>query len=137
MLKKSITSNLLTGIIIWFMGLTVIGMPVVYGIIAFKGFSLGYTLSAIIAILGKNGIAFSIFALFVHNLIYIPSIFIISVSGIKLHKSIMKDKRKENIKLEICRHSITSFIVCIILVLAAFLEVYVSTSLLNNYIKYI
>lgn len=52
LLKDAIISNFLLAIILWFVGSTVIGIPVVYGTIAYKGFCLGYTLSSSIATLG-------------------------------------------------------------------------------------
>ena len=39
--------------LIWFMGLTVIGIFVVYLIICFRGFCFGYTISSIILALGN------------------------------------------------------------------------------------
>lgn len=54
----------------------------------------------------------------------------------KLYKSIMKDKRRENIKLEIIRHTIISIILFALLVLASFIEVYVSANLLTACIQF-
>lgn len=137
LLKDTIKSNVLLAILLWFMGCTVIGVPIVYAIIAYRGFTLSYTISAIVATLGGKGIIFSILTLLLHNIIFIPAIFALSVSGIRLYKSIMKDRRKENIKLEICRHSIFSALFALILVGSAFIEVYISTSFIQNYVKYI
>lgn len=137
LLKDTIKSNVLLAILLWFMGCTVVGVPIVYAIIAYRGFALSYTISSIVATLGGKGIIFSILTLLLHNIIFIPAIFALAVSGIKLYKSIMKDKRKENIKLEICRHSIFSAFFGLILVGAAFVEVYISTSFIQNYVKYI
>ena len=47
LLKKSLGNNLLLVFIMWFVGSTVIGIPVVLGIVAFRGFCLGYTISAV------------------------------------------------------------------------------------------
>lgn len=52
LLKDAIISNFLLAIILWFVGSTVIGIPIVYGLIAYKGFCLGYTISSSIATLG-------------------------------------------------------------------------------------
>lgn len=137
LLKDTIKSNVLLAFFLWFMGCTVVGIPIVYAIIAYRGFALSYTISALMATLGGKGIISSISMLLLHNIIFIPAIFALAVSGIRLYKSIMKDKRKENIKLEICRHTIFSIFFCLILVGSAFIEVYASTSLMQNYVKYI
>ena len=47
LLMDSIKSNIGLAIIIWLAGTTIIGMPVVLGIILFRGFCLGYTVSSI------------------------------------------------------------------------------------------
>lgn len=60
-----------------------------------------------------------------------------TISCIKLYKSIMKDKRKENIKLEIVRHTFISIILFLLLVVSALVEVYVSTNILMLTIKFI
>ena len=54
LLRNSIKNNVILCITIWFVGSTVVGLPFVYAILAFKGFSFGYTVSAIIAILRWN-----------------------------------------------------------------------------------
>lgn len=54
LLKDALISNLLLAITLWFVGSTVIGIPIVYGMIAYKGFCLGYTLSSSMATLGMR-----------------------------------------------------------------------------------
>lgn len=51
LLKNSIKNNLIIILLLWFMGSTVIGISIVYIIICFRGFCLGYTISSIIAVL--------------------------------------------------------------------------------------
>lgn len=122
----------------WFVGSTVIGIPIVLGIVAFRGFCLGYTISSSVAIWGTGkGILFFITSMLLQNIIFIPCMLALAVSGIKLYKSIMKDKRKENIKIEIFRHTIFSVMILLLLILASFIETYVSTSLLNFYVQYL
>lgn len=54
LLKDTLISNFLLALELWFVGSTVIGMPIVYGMIAYRGFCLGYTISSIIATLGMR-----------------------------------------------------------------------------------
>ena len=70
------------------------------------------------------------------NIIIIPCMIAIAVSGMKLYASITKDKRKENIKLEILRHTIFSLIMLILLIISAIIEIFISTNILSNIIKY-
>jgi len=52
LLKDSITKNVITAVVIWFMGMSVIGISIVYLIVCFRGFILGYTLASSIFVLG-------------------------------------------------------------------------------------
>lgn len=133
----SIKNNILIACLLWFAGTTVIGIPLVFIILFFRGLSLGYTISAFTITLGTiKGIIFSILALFFQNILFIPAILTIGVSSIKLYKSILKDRRKENIKLEIIRHTIISGIMLAILILSSFIENAVSFIILQKMIKY-
>lgn len=137
LLKNSLLDNLKLAIGMWFIGSTVIGMPIVLGIVLFRGFCLGYTISSSIAILGtQKGTVFFLTAILLQNIIFIPVLIALAVSGMKLYKSIMKDRRKENIKLEIIRHTIISIILFAFLVVSSLMEVYVSTNLLTSFINF-
>ena len=130
LLKQSIGENILLVVILWFAGMSVIGMPIVYAIIAFRGFCFSYTIAAMIASLGtQKGIILAFSAIFLQSILFIPIILALAVSGMKLYQSIMKDRRKENIKIEIYRHTLFSFIMCMGLVLSSFIEVYLSSNL--------
>ncbi len=138
LLKESIIENIVLAVSLWFIGSTVIGIPIVYGIIAFRGFSLGYTIASAVATLGPGkGTMFILASILLQNIILIPSILALAVSGIKLYQSIIKDRRRENIKLQIVRHTIFSFIILIIMMLASFIEVYASTNILIQIAKFI
>ena len=52
LLKDTIISNFIMVLFLWFVGSTVIGIPIVYSVIAYKGFCLGYTISSSIVALG-------------------------------------------------------------------------------------
>lgn len=137
LLKTSIGYNIMLAIIIWFFGTTVIGIPVVFGIVLYRGFCLGYTVSVCISIMGlSKGLIFVLLSLLLQNVIVIPAILALAVSGIKLYKSIIKDREKENIKVEILRHTIFSLIMLVLLVMSSLIEIFISTNLLKTLIKY-
>ena len=138
LLKDSIKKNIVLAIILWFMGSTVIGISIVYLIVAFRGFCLGYTISSVIATCGLwKGILFVLSTVFLQNIIFITCIIALSVSGMRLHNSIMKDRRKENIKLEILRHTFFSALMLVFMIISSFIEVFVSKNILVWIIKYL
>jgi len=136
-LSNSIMKNSLTAILLWFMGSTVIGISIVYLIIIFRGFVLGYTVFSAITFLGTwKGLLFISTTLLLQTILFVPCILALAVSGMKLHNSIMKDKRKENIKLEIFRHTVFSLFILMLLIICSLIEVYVSKNLFLLCIKY-
>ena len=137
LLKNSVIQNIGLAIMIWFFGTTVIGIPIVFAIVLYRGFCLGYTISLCITIMGLGkGISFILVAVVLQNILLIPAILALAVSGIKLYKSIVKDKTKENVKIEILRHTVFSTIMLIITVMASVIEVFMSTNILKLVIKY-
>lgn len=136
-LQKDIKNNIILVLLLWFAGTTIIGLPIVLGIILFRGFCLGYTIASCVYVLGKmKGIIFIIITVFLQNIIFIPALMVLGVSCIKLYTSIVKDRRRENIKLSILKHSIISFIIMIILILSSIIKIEISYRLIVNLIKY-
>lgn len=137
MLKTSVTQNLGLAFLIFFFGTTVIGLPIVFGLIVYRGFCLGYTISSCITVLSTSkGLAFIVSDLLLQNLIFIPAIIAIAVSGFKLYKSIIKDKRKDNIKIEIIRHIAFCSLMSIFILLSSVVEVFLSNNLLKIVVNY-
>lgn len=137
LLKQTMISNLLLVIAIWFVGSTVIGIPIVYGIVMYRGFCLGYTIASAMLVLGAKGILFSLSSLFLQNVLFIPALLALAVSGMRLYKSIIKDKRRENIKLEITRHTIFCLLMVVVIEMSVVFEVYLSTGLMQITSKYL
>ncbi len=133
----SIKNNIILAVIIWVAGTTVIGLPIVLIAILLRGLILGYTISAVTLTLGASkGIIFCLISIFLQNILFIPAVLTLGVSSIKLYKSIMKDKRRENIKVEIIRHTIISAIMILVLVISSLVENVISITLLKSFIKY-
>ena len=98
---------------------------------------MGYTIAAFISTIGfSKGLIFILSSILLQNLVFIPTILALGVSGFKLYKSIVKDKRKENIKLEIIRHTIFSTVMLILLISSSLIESFISTNILKLFIKY-
>lgn len=137
LLKNSMGQNILLAIILWFFGTTVIGIPVVFGLVLYRGFCLGYTIAVCITVMGlTQGIWFVLVLLLLQNMIFIPAILGLAVSGFKLYKSIMKDRNKENVKIEVVRHTIFSFIMLLLLLVSSMIEVFLSTNIFKMLVKY-
>ena len=138
LLKSSFANNLFLVITLWFMSSTVIGIPIVYGMVGYKGFCMGYTISSVVLSLGTGkGIAFVLSSMLIHNIILIPCMLAVATSGINLYKSIIKDRRKENIKIEIIRHTVFCLIMLAIMAVGSLVETYISSNLLISIVNYL
>lgn len=136
-LQNDIKDNIILVFSLWFAGTTIIGIPIVFGIILFRGFCLGYTIASCVFVLGKlKGIMFILMTIFLQNIIFIPAIIMLGVSSIKLYTSIIKDRRKENIKLSITKHCIISIIMLLALIISSIVKIEISYRLIINLIKY-
>ncbi len=137
LLKNSIGQNILLAIVLWFFGTTVIGIPVVFGMVLYRGFCLGYTIAVCISLMGlPQGIWFVLILLLLQNILFIPVMLALAVSGFKLYKSIIKDRNKENVKIEVVRHTIFSFIMLLLLIVSSVIEIFFSMNILKSLIKY-
>lgn len=137
LLKNSMGQNIMLAIVLWFFGTTVIGLPVVFGVVLYRGFCLGYTIAVCITIMGlPQGILFVLILLLLQNILFIPAILALAVSGFKLYKSIIKDRNKENVKIEVVRHTIFSLIMLLVLMVSSVIEIFISTNILKGLIKY-
>lgn len=136
-LQNDVKNNIGLVLLLWFAGTTIIGIPIVLGIILFRGFCLGYTIASCVYVLGKiKALTFIGITILLQNIIFIPAIMILGVSSIKLYKSIVKDRRKENIKHVIIKHTILSAIILMALIISSIIKIQVSYRLTVGLIKY-
>lgn len=135
--KIAVQKNIGFSLLIWFAGTTIIGIPIVLGIILFRGGCLGVSIATCINTLGLGkGLSFVMITIFLQNIIFIPAIITMGVSSLNLYKTIVKDRRKDTIKLSIFKHTIISIAMLGILILSAIIEINVSCKILEKFIKY-
>lgn len=137
MLKSSLFKNVVIVLIIWFLGLTLVGSFILYFITFIIGITLGYTLAAIMtSFTFMQGILFFFTAMLLQNIINIPAIIFLIVQGIKSHKNLISKQNTSN-KYILAKHSAYSILVMILLVLASLIEVYISGNLVYTIAKYL
>ena len=112
-------------------------MPLIYFVIGYKGFCIGFSISAIIASLGTGkGILFAIATMLMQNIIYIPIYLAMAVSGINLQKNIAKERKKEEMKINLLKHSITSLGMFGLLTIGSIFESYISGTVIETISKF-
>lgn len=88
---QSIKNNLPIIIGIWFLGLTMIGTPLILIIDIIKGYTLGFTISFIIKGIGVNGIWITLLGILPQNIIYLPCMLFASVSAMEFSIAFFKN----------------------------------------------
>ncbi len=94
-LKNTLTSNLIYTISMWLLGISVIGMPIVFIMIFFKSFILGFSVSSIFAKYGFKGIIKSILYILPSNLIMLIFILFLSSYSILISSKIFNSAIKK------------------------------------------
>lgn len=124
----SLKQNLKFIIILWLLGCTIIGSSLVYLGILYKGFSIGYTISAVIIALGaKSGSIFVLSLILPQNIIFLPAIFLLAESGIKVYKRI--SQKNVSLKQELLRHTVIMLISMVMGIMSSLVEIYVSVKI--------
>lgn len=92
MLKYAVVNNLKIIGLIWLLGLTVIGIPLVLGIIFFRGFILGFTVGFLIQERAVQGVLLSFLSILPHNIFNIPSLVVSGAASISFSLWLVKGR---------------------------------------------
>lgn len=118
-------------LVIFILACSVVGSSIIHVLILYKGFSLGYVISAIIKSYGtRRGIAFALSILGIQNIIYIPTIIFFTVYSINFCKIIKN--RNVNIKLIILKYLMVLILTLLISIASCYLEVFFSYNIFKK-----
>lgn len=137
LLKSSLFKNIIIVSAIWFFSLTMFGKLILYFIVFIIGITFGYAVSALMTTFTiLQGLLFFATSMLLQNLIFIPSVFFLITQGIKINKELVSNQSK-NLKFTLIGNGIYTIIVMILLVIASFVEVYVSGKFVYGIVKYL
>lgn len=137
LLKSSLLKNIIIVSVICFFSLTVFGNLILYFIVFIIGITFGYAVSALMTTFTiLQGLLFFATSMLLQNLIFIPSVFFLITQGIKINKELVSNQSK-NLKFTLIGNSIYTIIVMILLVIASFVEIYVSGKFVYVIVKYL
>lgn len=122
-------------IAIWFLGLTMIGIPIILVIDLMKGFTIGFTISFIIKAFGTKGIGIILLGILPQNIIYIPCIIISSIIAMEFSLNIIKDRLNKqwtnSILVRITSYSLGIMIVFSIQCIGFLMEAFIIPNLIK------
>ncbi|ADI01275.1 stage II sporulation protein M [Syntrophothermus lipocalidus] len=123
--------------LIWFLGLTVIGVPFILAIIFFKGFSLGFTVGFLVREKAWLGGLISLASVFPQNLLYVPLTVAWAVIGINFSVYLVRGRFSRGLALGqgLVTYTGAMLLFLLILLLGAFIEAFLSPWLLSLVVK--
>jgi len=123
--KHAIWRNLTTIFKIWFLGLTVIGLPLILVIIFTRGFILGFTVAFFLEKKSWQGFGIILLTIFPQNLLHLPAIIIAGASATAFSIYLLKGRSEhKTISSYFLRYSLIMSILAVVMVLAGFIEGY-------------
>lgn len=133
-LKSSVLSNILYLSSVWFLGMSVIGLPIVLFLLFIKGFILGFSIGSIIRIYKLKGIIGAFLYIFPHHIICIIISILITfyavMFSIKLFKYLFLHQ-EINFKT-LMKKYLKILLICFIgFIICSLLETYLSPILIN------
>lgn len=135
---QSIKNNLPVIIFLWFLGLTIVGLPIIIIIDLLKGFTVGFTFSFMISGLGKSGVGIAILGVLPQNIIYIPCIIFASVISMEFSIMLLRNKFNKqwtsSISSRIIYYSVIFIVIIVILFIGIIIESYIAPYFVKNLI---
>lgn len=132
---ETLKNNIILLLAIWFLGLTMIGLPIIIIIDLIKGFTIGFTICFMINGMGVKGIGVVLLGIVPQNIIYIPCLIISSVLAMEFSLTLLKDKISRqwitNIWMRIMSYSAAFAFIFLVMTLGFLLESYVSPNMIK------
>lgn len=119
-LQISLIDNIRFVGLLWTLGVTIIGIPLIYFFVGVRGFITGFTSGFIIDLMGFKGVLFTLFSIVPKEIIIIPCIIALGVNGINFSLNIIRNRsskrmNKENLKTSFLAYCFTTaFFSCLI-----------------------
>ena len=121
------------------LGLSIIGLPVIWGLIFIKGLVIGFSVGFIVSQLGSDGLLFAAFTVVPHNLLVIP-VYIFSgaltmIFSLLLFKKIFSTRNTHSLKQPFFNYALLFSLLIPLSLGAAAIESFISMNLMEILIK--
>lgn len=132
---ETVKNNIPVLLIIWFLGLTMIGIPIILVVDVLKGFTIGFTVTFFVNGMGFKGIWLALLSVIPQNIVYIPCIIIGSVLAMEFSLMLIKDNGKKHwttgISSRIMSYSLIFIIISVCMFVGLSFETYITPSIIK------
>lgn len=132
--QHAVLNNLKVILCIWFLGLTVIGVPLVLMIIWARGFVLGFTIGFLVQQKAFQGILISVLAIFPPSIITLPAMIVGAAFAISFSSLLVKGRSKfESSSLlgQFVAYCTIMFLIMVVSAAGGLVEAYVSPTFIR------
>lgn len=139
MFAESVKHNIQYIGLIWILGISIIGIPLILILLFLKGMVVGFTVGFLVNAMSWKGFQIALVAVLPQNIILVPiMIFITTLSlalSMKLISRVFLKQVRQPIKPILLKY-VLSFVVCILLIIGAgVIEAYFSPSLMKSIVS--
>lgn len=139
MFRESLINDLQYIGLIWLLGLSVIGLPIIFLLIFIKGLVLGFTVGFLVSQMGVNGFLASLVSIFPQNMLLIPADLFISVIAVvcclKVFRQLLIRTRREPLWPQMFGYVLLLLPACVLVFAASSFEAYLSPSLIRLFLN--
>lgn len=121
--------------VMWLLGLSIVGAPLILILIFLKGLVIGFTVGFFVRELSWNGLGFALLAVFPQNLLIVPALIIVAVSSIGFSLLLLRNRfiqRRGTIYPQFISYSFLVVVMACVLVAASFFEAFISPELMRS-----
>ncbi|MCM3077983.1 MULTISPECIES: stage II sporulation protein M [Brevibacillus] len=120
--------------IMWVLGLSIIGLPMILLILFLKGVVVGFTVGFLVNQMQWQGVTFAMMGVLPQNLLVVPALFIIGVSGISFSLRLIKTRllsKRDGIMPHFVGYTVLVISMLAVLTIASLFETFVSPRLMQ------
>lgn len=139
MFKQSYLHNLKYVGIIWLLGISIIGLPIILILLFLKGVVVGFTVGFLVNQMNWSGFLLSFVSVLPQNILIIPTFIIVGTIALsfslKLIRQLFLKKMTESIPQLLTKYSLLMVIVSIVLLASSAFEAFASPALMKGIIE--
>jgi stage II sporulation protein M len=120
--------------IMWVLGLSIIGLPMILLLLFLKGVVIGFTVGFLVNQLQWQGVTFALMGVLPQNLLVVPALMIVGVSGISFSLRLIRTRllsKRDVIMPHFMGYSLLVLAMLAVLTIAAMFETFVSPKLMQ------
>ncbi|WP_257347842.1 stage II sporulation protein M [Pseudalkalibacillus decolorationis] len=121
--------------LIWILGLSIIGLPVILVLLFLKGMVVGFTVGFLVNQMGWEGFLLSFVSVLPQNLILIPSFVFVTTLAVAISLTLIKGQFSNRITIPLMpllvRYTLTVIVIMVIVAGASFIEAFISPVLIK------